>query len=148
MNDTVNGALSEAAHFVEAILCEFRPDSARKIVLSRVSASMAKTAAEVQVHLVNAAYLSDNARDYSWADALRSHFELAEFYWKNGNPSGCAVELKSTLEIINRYFSSGNRYMAGMHRARAACLRAMACEMGAAHADSQAAIMERGGRLN
>jgi hypothetical protein len=148
MNDTVNGALSEAAHFIEAILCEFRPCSPRELVLSRVAASMAKSAAEAQVHLVNAASLSDNARDYSWTDALRSHFELAEFYWRNDNPSACAAELHATLAIIKRYFSAGNRYMAEMHRVRAACLRAVACELGAAHSEQQAAIMDRGGRRN
>ncbi len=148
MRDTVNGALSEAAHFIEAILCEFRPYSAPELVRSRVAAAMAKSEVELQWHLVNAANLSDNARDYSWADALRSHFELAEFYWKTGKHSSCAAELHATLDIIKRYFSSGNRYMAALHRVRAACLRATACELGATHAERQAAIIERGGRIN
>lgn len=149
MNDTVNGAdsLSAAAHFIEAILCDERGyTSARELVRLRLAASGAGDTAVAESKLREAAAFSDTLNGQHWRDAMRSHFELAEFLLANGKHADCAAALSLVLGIIKHYFSPGNRAMAQMHRVRAFCLRKSGCLLGAERDEQFAAFMERGGR--
>lgn len=145
--------LSSAGHLVEAILNEDRHfDSPRQLVLLRVKAGRATSAAELEDILKRSCALADSFKwnnwkdSLKWKDSLRSHFELAEFYFRAGNLAGCAHEISVLLFVLRRHFSSGNGPMAGLHRLRADCLRAGGCELGARFEDSLAEKMEKGGR--
>ncbi|MBX9690350.1 MAG: hypothetical protein K2X27_26790, partial [Candidatus Obscuribacterales bacterium] len=143
----VSSPLAEAARLVESILCDNPPrDSARELILARLAAARSLSSSERRSNLETAALLSDRARPYDWRDAMRSHFELAEFDFAAGNLRACAGELDLTLGILMRYFSPGNQGMAQMLRVRSTCLRAAGCELGALHAEELAQKMERGGR--
>lgn len=151
MQHTTDGAsqfMGIASHFVEAILCEkrLRKSPPRELTFLRVKAAFAKQASTAERILSEAAIFADKLDSSFWTEALRSHFELAEFHCKNGNAEACAENLKLSLDLLKRHFSSGNYPMAQMHKARAACLKACGCELGSIHEEELAKRMERGGR--
>ncbi len=140
-------ALASAAHLVEAILCDdLCYESPRNLVLLRLAARHATDVSVIEKNLVAAAAFCDGQRPFKWRDAMRSHFELAEFRLAQGDYVGCAASLKSVLENLKGYFSPGNHFMAKMHRVRAFCLRSSGCAFGAEREEEVAAWMDRGGR--
>lgn len=140
-------ALASAAHLVEAILCDdVCYESPRNLVLLRLAARQAKDDAVAERNLAAAASFCDAQRPFKWRDAMRSHFELAEFRFAKGDYVGCAASLKSVLDNLKGYFSPGNHFMAKMHRVRAFCLRSSGCAFGADREEEIAAWMDRGGR--
>lgn len=137
-----------SGHLVEAILCDdalYSPT--RELTMARLKASFS-TGVEARLDaLVEAAKIAD-AKPYNWRDTMRSHMDLAEFYFAAGRWSDCATQVQLVLEILERYFSPGNDAMAELrvvstvcrnisndamaelHVVRGFCLAAQGCQLG------------------
>ncbi|MBX9573940.1 MAG: hypothetical protein K2X77_33905 [Candidatus Obscuribacterales bacterium] len=140
MND-INANRDIAAHsasfpfihsgfLLEAILCDELPISSRELSRARVAAAFAKNPQEKEDALRLAARLSDQARPLFWRDSLRAHMELAQHLFANGKWSECSAEVKTSLEILEKYFSAGNNGMAELHAIRGFCMAASGCLFG------------------
>lgn len=115
---------------LEAILCDEVPISSREVSRARVSAAFAKEAQTKEDALRLAARLCDETRPVFWRDSLRAHMELAQHLFVNGKWSECSAEVKTSLEILEKYFSPGNNGMAELHAIRGFCLAASGCQFG------------------
>lgn len=117
---------------LEAILCDELPFSSREVSRARVAAAFAKDAQAKEDALLLAARLCDETRPVLWRDSLRAHMELAQHLFANGKWSECSAEVKTSLEILEKYFSPGNNGMAELHAIRGFCLAASGCQFGSA----------------
>lgn len=115
---------------LEAILCDELPISSREVSRARVAAAFAKDPQSKEDALRLAARLCDETRPLFWRDSLRAHMELAQHLFANGKWSQCSAEVKTSLEILEKYFSSGNNGMAELHAIRGFCLAASGCQFG------------------
>lgn len=120
-----------SGRLVESILCDAPPLSSNELTRARVKAAFATDAKTKEEALLEAAVLADSVRFDGWRDALRSHMDLAEFFYASGKSAECAREIQLSLDLLEKYFSPGNKGMAELHFLRGVCLSATGCNLGA-----------------
>ena len=129
MLDSTTFPFTLSGFLLEAILCDELPISSRELSRARVQAAFAKSPEAKEDALRLAVHLADENRVF-WRDSLRSHMELAQHLFANGKWTECSVEVKTTLSILEKNFSSGNNAMAELHAIRGFCLAASGCQFG------------------